>query len=103
MGLLTKLFGKDKPVAYSTWHASRSADTCRTCRDLDGACWTPAYEDGGTFEGPPLREGCTCPGGCSCRRLTVYMDEAWGPGNAKWIEGRGGYVSGEQMERFLGS
>lgn len=103
MGLLGKLFGQDKPVAYWTWHASKASETCKTCRDLDGACWTPAYVKESRYRGPPLEEGCACPGGCTCRALAVYLDEAWGPGNAKWIDARGGRVSGAQMQKFLGS
>jgi hypothetical protein len=100
MSLLSRLFQKGAPVAYHTWHVGSDPDACTACRDLDGTCWLPERKD---FKGPPLRSGCTCTGGCSCRILSVRMDEAWGPGNAEWIRKRGGVVSGEQMKRFLSS
>ncbi len=99
MSLFSRLFGKQAAVAYKTWHTGSGAATCQACKDLDGTCWLP----GNSFKGPPLREGCSCPGGCTCRVLVVRQDEAWGPGNAEWIEKRGGLVSGEQMDKFLSS
>ena len=102
MGFLGKWFGKAAPAAYLTWHtghAGGAPGTCAACRELDGTCWLPDAD----FKGPPLRSGCTCPGGCTCRALVVRTDEAWGPGNAAWIGKRGGVVSGAQMQKFLSS
>ena len=98
MGWFRRKFGGQAPVAYSTWHAGSREDLCGRCRELDGTCWLPDRKD---FKGPPLKGGCSCPGGCTCRVLVVRMDEAWGPGNAEWIGKRGGLVTGEQMEKFL--
>jgi hypothetical protein len=98
MGWLGRRFGRKAAVAYRTWHVGPRADACPRCRELDGTCWLPERSD---MRGPPLREGCACRGGCSCRVLEVRMDEAWGPGNAEWIRKRGGLVSGPQMQRFL--
>lgn len=99
MGLFSKLFARGPAAAYFTWHVGPSPAVCDRCRDLDGTSWVPEAD----FKGPPLREGCTCPGGCSCRQLTVKMDEAWGAGNAEWIRKRGGVVTGAQMEKFFSS
>ncbi len=99
MGLLDKLLGRGEPVAYQTWHVGSSPQVCAACRKLDGTSWVAEAD----FKGPPLRDGCTCPGGCACRVLVVRADEAWGPGNAEWIRKRGGVVTGEQMEKFLSS
>jgi hypothetical protein len=99
MGWLSRKFGKQANVAYYTWHAGAWEQTCGRCRELDGTCWLPEKD----FRGPPLGDGCTCPGGCRCRQLSVALDEAWGPGNAEWIRKRGGLVSGAQMNKFLSS
>lgn len=90
-------FGRKASTAYFTWHLGGGAKACEACRELDGTCWLP----GNDFTGPPLKAGCLCPGGCTCRALVVRMDEAWGAGNAGWIEKRGGLVTGEQMDKFL--
>lgn len=97
MGFLSKFFRRSPGVAYYTWHAGRGEDLCSACKDKDGACWIPEYD----FAGPPLADGCTCPGGCTCTTLDVRVDEAWGPGNAEWILKRGGLVTGDQMDKFL--
>jgi len=89
-----------KQVAYFTWHVGGGEHACARCRDLDGTCWLPERHD---FKPPPLRDPCTCPGGCTCRALQVFMDEAWGPGNSEWIRKRGGLVTGAQMQKFLSS
>ncbi len=99
MGWFSRKFGSQAKVAYYTWHSGSSEHVCGKCRELDGTCWLPEKD----FHGPPLHEGCTCPGGCACRQLVVALDEAWGPGNAEWIRKRGGLVTGAQMNKFLAS
>ena len=98
MGWFSSRLPGRKKVAYYTWHLGGGEHACARCRELDGTCWLPEHPE---MKGPPRREGCTCPGGCSCRALEVYLDEAWGPGNAEWIRKRGGLVSGAQMQKFL--
>ena len=99
MGFLSRWFGKPASAAYYTWHTGSAPGTCDRCRERDGTCWIPDAD----FKAPPLRSGCGCPGGCTCRALPVRVDEAWGPGNAAWIGKRGGVVSGAQMDKFLSS
>jgi hypothetical protein len=99
MSWFSRKFGKEASVAYYTWHAGAAAERCGKARELDGTCWVPGKD----FKGPPLKDGCTLPGGCTCRALAVRTDEAWGPGNAAWIAKRGGLVTGAQMDKFLSS
>jgi hypothetical protein len=98
VGWLGRRFGRKAAVAYTTWHVGARADACGRCRELDGTSWVPDHSG---MRGPPLREGCTCLGGCTCRTLVVRMDEAWGPGNSEWIRKRGGLVTGAQLDKFL--
>ena len=100
MGWLSRTFGQESRVAYYTWHCGTREDLCSACKALDGTCWLPEKSE---FKPPPMRSGCGCPGGCTCRALEVLLDEAWGPGNAEWIGKRGGVVSGAQMQKFLSS
>ena len=99
MSWFSRKFGKEASVAYYTWHAGSAAERCGKARELDGTCWVPEKD----FKGPPLKDGCTMPGGCTCRALAVRVDEAWGPGNAAWIRKRNGLVTGAQMDKFLSS
>ncbi len=100
MGLFDRFFKGKAAVAYYTWHVGPREDLCATCKAHDGACWVP---EKGDAPRPPLKTGCLCPGGCTCRALQVMLDEAWGPGNAEWIRKRGGYVTGAQMAKFTAS
>jgi hypothetical protein len=98
MGWFNRRFGRKAALAYLTWHVGARTDACGPCRELDGTSWLPEHA---SMRGPPLRVGCSCLGGCTCRALAVRMDEAWGPGNGVWIRKRGGLVCGAQMEKFL--
>ncbi|MBM3984935.1 MAG: hypothetical protein FJ296_04475 [Planctomycetes bacterium] len=98
MGWFGRKLGQ-KQVAYFQWHLGGGEHACAACRERDGMAWLPERKD---VKGPPLREACTCAGGCKCRALEVYADEAWGPGNADWIRKRGGLVTGAQFEKFIG-
>ncbi|MGQ0553028.1 MAG: hypothetical protein ACT4PU_07395 [Planctomycetota bacterium] len=100
MGWFSRKFGKEASVAYYTWHVGPASGACAACRERDGQCWLPERTD---VVAPPLKTGCTCPGGCKCRALVVATDEAWGPGNAEWIKKRGGFVTAAQMSKFLSS
>jgi len=99
MSWFSRKFGKEASVAYYTWHAGSAAERCGKARELDGTCWVPEKD----FKGPPLKDGCTMPGGCTCRALAVRVDEAWGPGNAAWIRKRNGLDRRADGQVFLSS
>ena len=95
---LSRKFGK-RPTWLLHLHAGTWGQTAASAASSTAPAGCRKKE----FRGPPLKEGCTCPGGCRCRQLTVANDEAWGPGNAEWIKKRGGLVTGAQMNKFLSS
>lgn len=99
MGWLSRFFDKGAPVAYSIWHSGKDAVSCERASAIDGTCWVP----GSGFDETPAGQGCPWPKRCTCKVLVVREDEAWGKGNAAWIQKQGGVVSAERMEKFYRS